>query len=310
MADETLPLWKHLDKLKSTLIKIALVLFLGIVISGFFQEEVQRFYLSPIIGEAGGFGAIQTPSECAVECASKCPENDCAVCAAECAADCISANTVLNFHKVTDSIMFTVKLHFLTGFIIAFPLIILFIWQFVKPALRTKEKKFAGVYLWSIMVLGMLAILYGYVYLLPISLRALTGFKVAGITNSLTAYGYLDFLSGLLIALVVTFQIPLVIFTLIRTGLVPPTIFKEHRSKVYFALTLLMFVLVPGDIIVSALIILPVMLLYEAALILANIGLKKKMEKKRLKKENDSDDSSDDDSGFGDSLDNPTIIDV
>ncbi len=181
-------------------------------------------------------------------------------------------NQQLHFLSPTDSLFYLLKIYFFFGLLLGLPLILYFIWSYVTPILKTQEKKFSFNYLFSGFILAAIAILYGYYWLLPTSLEVLLGIRPDGTNILLTASDYLDFAIGMAIVVLIVFQLPLITYSLIKSKIVSLEFFQKQRRVVYLTLVAIMAVLTPTpDAFSLILITVPVLILYEVALVLSKL---------------------------------------
>lgn len=228
----------HLKDLLILLVKI-LITWLVTALSLFlvFRAEVTNFFLSPIRDSVDG----------------------------------------LNFLKPLDGLFFYMKMFAIAGLIISLPVVIILLWNYIKPALKDKESKFVGYYMSTTMFLISFAIMYGYYFLMPVSLRFLVGIQVDGVNFNLDAYAYLSFFITLFFALVLVFQLPVLIYGLARTGILPVKTFEKRRKEIFIINVALMVLISPtSDVFSLALFVIPTYGLMELAILLAKIKEKNK----------------------------------
>ncbi len=89
---------------------------------------------------------------------------------------------------------------------------------------------------------------------------------------------YIDLVMGMLVAFGLSFQLPLVVLTLAKIGIIEVQAMKAARSYVYFSLVIAAAVITPGSDIPSLVgLTIPLILLYELGLWLAGRGVKKEV---------------------------------
>jgi sec-independent protein translocase protein TatC len=177
---------------------------------------------------------------------------------------------ILHFLSPTDSFFYVIKICSLTGLVVSLPVLTLFLWQYIKPALADHEKNFITKYILSIFVFTSFAIVFGFYFLIPSTLHFLLDFAPKNTELLLTANEYMNFLFGLLIMMVLVFQTPVVVYGLIRSGLVSKKFFTSKRKEIYFGILVFMAAFGSPDVLSWALSTLPVIVLYEAAILLAS----------------------------------------
>ncbi len=75
---------------------------------------------------------------------------------------------------------------------------------------------------------------------------------------------YIDLVVGMLITFGLSFQLPLIVLALVRTGIVPRQSLKEARRYIYFGIAVLSAAITPGDTITATVLLTgPLILLYE-----------------------------------------------
>jgi sec-independent protein translocase protein TatC len=177
---------------------------------------------------------------------------------------------VLHFLSPTDSFFYVIKICSLAGLVVSLPILTIFLWQYLRPALEHHEKNFILKYIISIFLFTSFAIVFGFNFLIPSTLHFLLDFAPKNTELLLTANEYMNFLFGLLILMVLVFQTPIIVFGLIRSGLVEKKFFTSKRKEIYFAILVFMAAFGSPDVLSWGLSTLPVIILYEAAILLAS----------------------------------------
>ena len=78
---------------------------------------------------------------------------------------------------------------------------------------------------------------------------------------------YVSLVLMMLIVFGLSFQIPIVVMALIRTGIVEPAVLRQHRKYVYFVMVVAACVITPGDVIIMTVSLIgPLIVLYEAGI--------------------------------------------
>lgn len=84
---------------------------------------------------------------------------------------------------------------------------------------------------------------------------------------------YINLVVSMLITFGVSFQLPLVVLTLERIGIVDMEFLRGARRYVYFAMAILAAMITPGDVITATIaLVIPLILLYELGIWLARAG--------------------------------------
>ena len=84
-------------------------------------------------------------------------------------------NLTLNFLSPTDSIMFYVKIYSISALIISLPIQIFSFWQYIKDALIQTERNAVRNYFWIGSMFSLIAIIYGWLFMIPSVFKFLVG---------------------------------------------------------------------------------------------------------------------------------------
>jgi sec-independent protein translocase protein TatC len=175
----------------------------------------------------------------------------------------------LNFVSPTDSITNVLKVCTLAGFLLAMPFITYFLWNFIKPGLAEKEQKFISKYVLVSLLFSTLGVIFAYIFLIPTTLGYLIDFLPANTKLLLTANEYMNFLYGLLMIMILVFQTPVVVYGLIKSDIIPRKTFIRIRKYFYLGTVIFMAIFGGQDILSLALTSIPVIFMFEGAILLA-----------------------------------------
>ena len=169
------------------------------------------------------------------------------------------------------------------GFIIAFPFILWEIWKFISPALYEKEKKYAASFIMISSFLFFLGILFGYYLIAPLSVQFFASYIVSPeINNSIDIDSYISLMKTSAIASGLLFELPIIIYFLTKIGLVTPEFLRKYRKYTLIIVLILSAIITPPDVISQVIVAIPIMILYEAS-ILISVLVVKNQEKEKLK---------------------------
>jgi sec-independent protein translocase protein TatC len=187
-------------------------------------------------------------------------------------AGVIPASGKLNYLSLTEPFFFVLKIGMMTGLILVSPIIVYQIWAFLSPALEAREKRVIIPSLYCGLALFAAGVALAYFVALPMSIRFLLLFGSEYFTPNLTAGYYLSFVTSLLVAFGVLFEMPVVIMILAGLGLVTPSLLRVWRRHAYVLLTVTACALTPGDLLfTSVLLVGPLVVLYEVSILLASV---------------------------------------
>lgn len=168
------------------------------------------------------------------------------------------------------------KVAFLSGLILASPVIIYQFWMFVAPGLYDREKRLLIpiVALSSIFFVG--GALFGYFIVFPLGFQFFLGFATETIRPMPSMKEYLSFAAKLLLAFGLVFELPLVLTFLARLGIVSVEFLKKNRKYAILLFFVGSAVLTPPDVVTQVMMAVPLMVLYEVSIVGARIFGRKK----------------------------------
>jgi sec-independent protein translocase protein TatC len=175
--------------------------------------------------------------------------------------------------SVMSPLLATLKLSFLAALMVAMPVVLYQTWAFVAPGLYKKEKRFAFPMLASSIFLFYAGAAFAYFVVFPLMFTFITTF--AGNTDSI-AYQpdiseYISFITMVVLAFGVAFEVPIATVLLVSTGLISIDKLKKSRPYVFLLAFVVGMFLTPPDVISQTLLAVPVYLLYEIGIIMSGI---------------------------------------
>jgi sec-independent protein translocase protein TatC len=236
--DDKIPFTAHLDELRSRLIVCFIAVGIGFVLSYGFKERLFEILLYPLL-------SVMKSSE------------------------------ELIFTGLPEAFFTYLKVAFLTGLMLATPVILYEFWMFVAPGLYRKERRLLIpiIFLSSIFFIG--GALFGYFIVFPFGFQFFLGFSNETIHARLSIKEYLGFATKLLIAFGVVFELPILITALARLGVVSTEFLTKNRKYALLLFFIGAAMLTPPDVVTQIMMALPLMVLYEISIIGAKIFGKK-----------------------------------
>src|SRR5436190_5626568 len=150
-----------------------------------------------------------------------------------------------------------------SGFALAMPVVLYEIYAYIDPALHPNERRFVLTLGPFVLFLFVLRMLFCYFVLLPNALHFLLNFGSEVIDNQLRAAEYLSFVTLFIVGMGIVFEMPVVIYALIRIGIVQRTWLTSRRRYVFLLCFIIAAVLTPTpDPFNQTLVALPIYLLF------------------------------------------------
>lgn len=236
MKDAEKPFLDHLEDLRGTILKCAGAIGVGALVGISGIGTVMQILRRPLT-EAQEGGAAAAPG------------------------------TLLALH-VTDPMTVTLQIGLGAGLLLALPLVLYFVGEYLLPALEPREKKL----LVPSFIVGAFLFLLGasfcYFIVLPRALAFFQAFnRWLGLETSWTMASYTDFVLQMLVGFGLSFELPLVMVLLARLGILRRATVAEHRRHAVVVLMVLAACVTPtSDPFNLALMFVPLYGLFELGL--------------------------------------------
>jgi sec-independent protein translocase protein TatC len=255
--EHSMTFWEHLEELRKRLIRMALAFILGGIVAWIFREPLLMWLTKPYV-DAWKAGKL-------------------------------AGNAALHFPAPASLFIEYIKLAMLGGLVLALPIMLYQLWAFIAPGLYSREKRLAIPFVVSSCALFAGGGYFGWKVAFPVAFQYLLGFSgtVGGLEVMPTVMvgEYIEFVSRMLIAFGVVFELPVLVFFLSVAGLV------THRHLIKFARYFVVIafviaaVITPPDIASQLLLAIPLCLLYVVSIGIAWIFSRPKKANEEASKE-------------------------
>lgn len=225
------PFLDHLEDLRWTLVKIVLVLLLTTGSMFYFAPQLIKILMMPLQGVSG--------------------------------EEIISLRTL----RPTSGFLISLKVAFLFGALLSFPMIFYFIAHFFLPALKGKERRWLGPVFLAGGGLFAIGISFCFFVVLPITLSFLWGYtERMNLANDWTIEYYTSFVMGLILIFGVVFELPIVVLGLVKASILTPEFLRQKRMYAVLGIVIMAAILTPPDVVSQILLAVPMMALYEVCI--------------------------------------------
>lgn len=186
-------------------------------------------------------------------------------------------NTSFAFTRLIEPFFTYLKVSLLTGIFLASPVLIYEIWVFIAPGLHENERKWVWPIVFSSTALFIGGVLFGYFLVLPFGYSYFLSFSSDAIKPMLSMDEYFSFTTKFLLAFGLVFEMPLFILFLSLLGIVNAKMLSAYRKYAVIAIFIIAAVLTPTpDAFSQILMAAPMLVFYEAGIILARIFERKR----------------------------------
>jgi len=165
-----------------------------------------------------------------------------------------------------------VQLAIFGGLTLSAPFVLYFLGQFILPALHVHEKKFLFRIAGASSFLFFAGIAFCYFVLLPITLGTTAAFSnwLGFSADEWRADEYISFCCWFLLGMGLSFQLPMVLLTLVKVGLLDVAGLAKYRAYFYVGILVIAgFVTPDGNPFTMMLMAAPLMGLYELSVVIA-----------------------------------------
>lgn len=177
--------------------------------------------------------------------------------------------TIINT-EMAGQFMVHIKIAFAIGVIAAFPYLVFELWLFISPGLHLNELKASRRAIIASSFLFFIGVFFGYFILTPFSLDFLSKYNVSSIVaNTFTLTNYIDFVSTLVLASGIMFQLPMAVFLLAKMGIVNARMMKEYWRYAFLICMVLAAIITPPDVASMVMVGIPLFGLYILSIFVA-----------------------------------------
>jgi len=170
---------------------------------------------------------------------------------------------------VTEQFTTTLMVSAYAGLLLSLPVILYQLYAFVLPAFSPTERKVAFPLLLMVPVLFICGTLFCYFVVLEPATEFLLSFNADEYTTAVRARDYYSFVALTMIAMGLLFQVPVVVLALTRLGITTPEKLRENRRFAILGCAVLAALLPTIDPVTMLLEMIPLLVLYELSILLA-----------------------------------------
>ena len=222
----------HLLELRSRLLKIVIGLVVSIVVFLPFSNELYTWLAQPLLKQ-------------------------------------MPAGTHMIATAVTTPFLVPMKVATLVGIVASLPYTLYQAWAFVAPGLYEHERRFIGPLIVASTALFLMGMSFAYFFVFPVLFGFVATSAPQGVSVMTDIGSYLDFVTTMFVSFGVAFEVPIAVLLLVKFNLVKVSALREARSYVIVGAFIIGAILTPPDVISQVMLAVPLWLLYEAGVLVA-----------------------------------------
>ena len=164
-----------------------------------------------------------------------------------------------------------IKVTMLVAFVLALPMVLYQAWSFIAPGLYKHEQKLALPIIASSTLLFLLGMLFCYFVVFRTVFNFMVGISPDSITMATDIEAYVSFVITMFIAFGVTFEVPIVVILLVKSGMISVEKLAAARGYVIVGAFVIAAVITPPDVLSQFMLAVPLCILFEIGLIIARM---------------------------------------
>jgi sec-independent protein translocase protein TatC len=177
--------------------------------------------------------------------------------------------TLINLN-LSGQFMTDMTVSMFAGMIIASPIIIYQLWQFIMPALYDNERRYARQAVFIMSLLFMIGVLFSYFFMVPWTLNFLGTYQVSStVANQISLSSYISTVTSTILSVGVVFELPVVVYVLSKLGIITPNFLKKNRKYAFVIILILAAIITPPDVFSQLMVTIPLYGLYEISILVS-----------------------------------------
>lgn len=168
-----------------------------------------------------------------------------------------------------------VKVTMMVSFVLALPFVLYQAWAFVAPGLYAHERRLGLPLVLGSTVLFLLGMAFCYFFVFGTVFKFIAEFAPKSIVPAPDIEQYLSFVMSLFLAFGLTFEVPVAVILLVKTGVVSIAKLKEARPYVIVGAFVVAAIITPPDVVSQFMLALPMCLLYELGIFISRLVAKR-----------------------------------
>ena len=181
------------------------------------------------------------------------------------------------FTGLHEAFMTQLKVALFAAMLLTLPFALLQLWRFLAPALYQHERRYTLVLMLSTPLLFLAGAALAYYLVFPLAWEFFLSFETTATEQRIAVQlearvsEYLHLVMRLVLAFGISFQLPILLFLLAKTGIVTAQGLAESRRYAIVATFAVAAIITPPDLISQIALGTPILLLYELSILLIRL---------------------------------------
>jgi len=278
--DEKMTLVEHLDELRSRMIYSLIVVFGIALLAYFFRTQILEVLARPL---GGGYFLPRSQVPALLEALRQFFQDQGAGYFTPEQLDALIATfqrllymqSGLIFIHPTEAFIAYIKLAFFTGILLGAPFVLYQIWRYLVPALYEHERRyFRGSVIFGTF-LFFAGVAFAFIVVMPIGIKFLIRMGGPQLQAIFTISNYISFSMLFLLSFGIIFELPIILYVLVKLGVVSRAFLKAKRKYVLVLVFATAAIITPPDPFSQIVTAIPLLLLYELSIFLARFAERK-----------------------------------
>lgn len=231
-TDAKIPLTKHLEELRSRLIKIFILLIIVFSVCYSQSKYLMDFVTAPL-----------TPI--------------------------LPEKSSLAMLKLTEGFFTELKLSLMAAVFFSMPFIFYQLWKFVAPGLYVHEKRYVAGFVVVSSLLFFVGAGFAYYIVFPFGFRFFLNYAQGNVIASLSLQWYLSFVTRLILGFGIVFELPVFTLFLAKMGILTAEMMRKYRKYSIVIIFIIAAIFTPPDVFTQCMMAVPLLILYEISIYVA-----------------------------------------
>jgi sec-independent protein translocase protein TatC len=173
---------------------------------------------------------------------------------------------------VAEPFLTVMKISLWGALLLALPVILWQVWSFFAPAVEPGAERRVRIFVLFASALLVAGVVFGYFVALPAAVHYLTNYDSRQFNIQIRAADYYSFVTMVLIAMAIVFELPVFVLALVRLGILTTRQLRKNRRMGYFIVACIGVALPGIDPVTTVIETIPLWLLYELSIWLATLA--------------------------------------